>query len=151
MKELIATLITVSFVTGCVETTTPPITNVTQPAELRCSGYGGFEGRVCPVSIYSLIANPTTYYGKTIAFKGYVHKSSDGTIAVYPSRESAESSEIASSLLCASVKASCENYVGKYAELFGLFTDRSIPDFFFEPVGTVELVYVRSVKDVAGR
>ena len=136
---------------GCAKNDNPALEPSDKLILPACSAYGGFSERVCPVSIYALIASPTTYYGRTIAFNGYVHKSPDGTIIVYPSREAAAGSDLASSVLCSSGKESCESYVGKYAEIFGDFTDKTEQDFFFKPVGTIQLAYVRSIKEPAER
>ena len=121
--------------------------NTPQSSEVVCAAYGGFEEKVCPVSFYALIANPSVYYGRTIALNAYVHRSPDGTIALYPSRESAESGESASSVLCKSGTERCEKYVDKHAETFGKMTPNSDADALFKPLGTLDLTFVRSAKD----
>ena len=151
MKALVSLGLAPLLLLGCAKNDSPPSEPSDKAVLPACLAYGGFAGRVCPVSIYALIASPTTYYGRTIAFNGYVHKSRDGTIIVYPSREAAARSDLASSVLCSSGKESCESYVGKYAEIFGDFTDKTEPDFFFKPVGTIQLAHVRSVKNPAER
>ena len=153
MRKIVA-LATASFVlASCTEQNAPvPATatgNETQQA--TCSVYGGFVERVCPVSIYKLIADPASYYGKTVAFNGFVFKHSDGVIVVYPNREAALSSNFASGVLCSSGKESCELYVGKHADVFGVFSAQSHPDLFFKPIGTIQLAHVRSVRDLAER
>jgi hypothetical protein len=151
MKALVFLGLATSLLLGCVNNESPAPGSSSKAALPVCSAYGGFAGRVCPVSIYALIATPTTYYGKTIAFRGYIHRSPDGTIIVYPSSEAAASNDLASAVLCSSGRESCESYAGKYAELFGDFTDKTEQDFFFKPVGTIKLTHVRSAKYPAER
>ena len=151
MKALVFLGLATSLLLGCAKNESPAPESSNKAILPACSAYGGFAGRVCPVSIYALIANPTTYYGKTIAFSGYIQRSPDGTIVVYPSSETAASSDLASAVLCSSGRESCESYAGKYAEVFGDFTEKTEQDFFFKPVGTIKLTHVRSVKQPTER
>ena len=153
MTRIMALLIASFLLAGCAEKKAPVPVSVksdeaTQPT---CSAFGGFSERVCPLSIFKLIADPATYYGRTVAFNGFSFKHSDGTIVIYPSREAALSGNLASGVLCSTGKESCETYVGKHADFFGVFTAQSHPDFFFKPIGTIQLAYVRSVRDLAER
>jgi len=145
MNKVLANLLMTAALVGCGKVV-PPDPAQNEPETLLCSAYGGLENRVCPASIYSIVASPAKYYGRTVAFRGFVYQSQDGTVAVYPSKESALSSEAASSILCVSSKESCAKFVGTYAEVFGVLTPTTTRDSLFKPVGTVELVHVRSFK-----
>ena len=153
MRKIVALGIASLLLASCPENDLPvPAATAGHGSEQPpCSVYGGFVERVCPVSIYKLIADPNTYYARTVAFNGFVFKNSDGTIVVYPNREAALSSNFASGVLCASGKESCDLYVGKHADVFGVFTAQSHPDFFFKPIGTIQLAHVRSVRVLAER
>ena len=153
MRKIVALGIASFVLASCVEKDlpVPAATAGNESEQPPCSAYGGFVERVCPVSIYKLIADPATYYARTLAFNGFFFKHSDGTIIVYPNRDAALSGNFASGTLCASGKESCELYVGKHADVFGIFTAQSHPDFFFKPIGTIQLDHVRSVRVLAER
>jgi hypothetical protein len=145
MSKVFASLLMTAVLVGCGKAVPSDLAQ-NEPETLRCSAYGGLEDRVCPASIYAIVASPSKYYGRTVAFRGFVHQSQDGTISIYPSKESALGSETASSIVCASSKESCDKFVGTYAEVFGVLNAATTLDSLFKPVGTIELVHVRSFK-----
>ena len=150
MNKVLGSLLVTVMLIGCGKVV-PPDSAQHKPETLLCTAYGGLEDQICPTSIYSIVASPSKHYGRTVAFRGFVYQSQDGTVAVYPSKESALSSETASSILCVSSKESCAKFVGTYAEVFGVLTATTTRDSLFKPVGTVELVHVRSFKQPPGR
>ena len=144
-------LLLISLLLAACARTESSITELPTQESLPCSAYGGLSEQVCPASIYSIIASPYKYYGRVVAFRGFVHQSQSGTIAVYPSEDLALNGDEASSILCVSTEESCESYVGAFAEIFGSFSNTTNPDSLFKPVGTVALVHVRSFKPPHGR
>ena len=138
----ISLIVCVGLVAACQQ---PPRddTHIVPP---RCTGHGAVIGKVCPTSIYTLISNPDRYYGRTVAFQGYVAKQNDGTILIFPSSEAATFRDWQSSVECSSETSECAALVGKHVEIFGKFTRSNNEQLFLGPAGKLNLTHVRSAK-----
>lgn len=113
---------------------------------VRCRGFGGFEEKVCPVSMLALVANPDAYNGKLVAIQGVV-ADFGGTALILPNSQFAEDRDSASAIICRSTDtSSCSKLLGRRATFIGTFSITDADDDLFLPVGTVTLMHVRGVR-----
>lgn len=127
---------------GCSTADTPHVTK-----GVRCTGFGGFEEKVCPVSMLALVANPDVYSGKVVAVQGVV-ADFGGTPMILPNSQFVVDRDSASAVICRSTEAwSCSKLLGRRATFMGTFSMTDLyDDDLFSPVGTITLMHVRGVR-----
>lgn len=114
--------------------------------DVRCVAFGGFEAKVCPVSMLALVADPNAYDGKVVALQGVVGDL-DGTALIFPNAQFVADGDPASAVVCRSSNAwSCAKLLGHRATFIGKFSVTASDDNLFAPVGSVTLMHVRGAR-----
>jgi len=122
-------------------------THVTK--DVRCVAFGGFEAKVCPVSMLALVADPNAYDGKVVAIQGVVGDSG-GTALIFPNAQFVADGDVASAVVCRSSTAgSCAELLDHRATFIGKFSVARSDDNLFAPVGSVTLMHVRGARPSA--
>ncbi|MCL6710915.1 hypothetical protein M8R20_28355 [Pseudomonas sp. R2.Fl] len=127
-------LIAISL-TGCnprqVES---PVNPVAQKVDIRCTVHGGFDERVCATSATAVISNPSRYFGRMVAVRGYL-ADVNGEKLLFLNRDAASIKDISSAILCDDSKHPLQGEIGGYITLYGKFSKTPDSNYLFVPAG----------------
>lgn len=111
--------------------------------DLICSAHGGFEERVCKVSMLRAIVDPSSLDEKTIATLGFLVNIDGGTY-LFPTKEFAATKDLSSAIACVESGIDLDSVVGGYAMVFGKFSSsRPRPPGFTSAAGMILVSKVR--------